>query len=70
LQEPLWRGIAFLLFFHILWIGGLATQIILFSQAGKINAQANKYLIMIASLLLVGFGIFQIKLGVTELFMR
>ena len=67
-QEAIWRGIAFLLFFYILWIGGLAAQIILFSQAGKINVQANNYIIMIAGLLLVVFGIFQIKLGITALF--
>lgn len=70
LQEAIWRAVAFLLFFYVLWIGGLATQIVLFSQAGKINPQANNYLIMIASLLLVGFGVYQIKLGVTAFFAR
>jgi threonine/homoserine/homoserine lactone efflux protein len=69
-QEGIWRGLAFLLFFYILWIGGLSVQIILFSQAGKVNTQANTYLIMIASLLLVGFGIYQIWLGTTGLIPR
>ncbi len=67
LQEAIWRGITFLLFFYALWIGGLAAQIVLFSQAGKINAQANNYIIMVASLFLVGFGVFQINLGIRAL---
>jgi len=62
-EQSLWRGLAFLGFFYLLWVGGLAAQIILFSQAGRINEQANQIAIMLASLLLVGFGIYQIWLG-------
>lgn len=62
-ELSIWRSIAFLIIFYILWIGGLSLQIILFSQAGKINEKANTVLIMIACLLLVGFAFYQIWLG-------
>ena len=66
-EQALWRGIAFLGAFYLLWVGGLAAQIILFSQAGRINMEANNIVIMLASLLLVGFGAYQIWLGATGL---
>lgn len=65
--ESVWRGFAFLFFFYLLWIGGLAIQITLFSQAGKVNERVNTYLIMTGSLLLIGFGLYQIWLGATGL---
>ncbi|MAT99836.1 MAG: hypothetical protein CL608_22065 [Anaerolineaceae bacterium] len=65
--ESAWHGAAFLLFFYLLWIGGLSLQIVLFSQAGRINEQLNHYLVLIGSLLLIGFGIYQIWLGITGL---
>lgn len=66
-EISVWHGLAFLLFFYLLWIGGLSLQIILFSQAGKVNEQLNTYLVIIGSLLLIGFGIYQIWLGITGL---
>ncbi len=66
-EESTWHGFAFLLFFYLLWIGGLAVQIMLFSQAGKISERANAYLVLIGSLLLFGFGFYQIWLGFTGL---
>jgi threonine/homoserine/homoserine lactone efflux protein len=69
-EQALWRGFAFLGSFYLLWIGGLAAQIVLFSQAGRINAQVNNLVILAASLLLVGFGIYQIWLGGTGLLNR
>jgi threonine/homoserine/homoserine lactone efflux protein len=65
--QAFWRGVAFLVFFYLLWVGGLAAQIILFSQAGRINTQVNTIAIMVASLLLVGFGIYQIRAGAAGL---
>lgn len=67
IEQALWRGAAFLGLFYTLWIGGLAVQIILFSQAGKIHPQVNNLAILVASLLLVSFGVFQIHTGVTGL---
>jgi threonine/homoserine/homoserine lactone efflux protein len=66
-EQAVWQGIAFLVFFYVLWVVGLAAQIILFSQAGRINVQANNIVIAAASLLLVGFGMLQIRTGVTGL---
>jgi len=66
-DQAVWRGIAFLVSFYLLWIGGLAVQIALFGQAGKINTQANDIVVMAASLLLTGFGIYQVWLGVAKL---
>lgn len=66
-EESIWHALAFLFFFFLLWIGGLILQLILFSQAGRINEKANKFLVMVGSVLLVGFGIYQIWLGVREL---
>lgn len=67
IEQTIWRGAAFLGMFYILWIGGLAAQIILFSQAGKINTQVNTFVIILASLLLVGFGVYQIRVGASGL---
>jgi threonine/homoserine/homoserine lactone efflux protein len=66
-KQALWRGIAFLLIFYTMWIGGLAVQIVLFGQAGRINPQMNKWILVAAGMLLVGFGFYQIWLGVTAL---
>lgn len=65
--ESFRRGMAFLIFFYLLWIGGLSAEIILFGKAGTINERANKILVMVGSLLLIGFGIYQIWLGFTGL---
>ena len=65
-QSP-WHMIAFLLGFYLLWVGGLALQIILVGQAGKISSNANTYIVVIAALLLVGFGFYQLWLGATNL---
>jgi len=66
-QQAVWRGIAFLLFFYLMWIGGLAAQIVLFGGAGRISAGANSWLLRLAALLLVGFGAYQIWLGINGL---
>jgi hypothetical protein len=50
------------------WIGGLAIQIIFFGgPAGKISQQANQYIVMMPTALLVGFGIYQIWVGAYNL---
>ena len=60
--------VGFLTGFYVIWIGGLALQIILIGQAGKLSSQANRYLIFIAALLLVAFGIYQFSIGATAVF--
>jgi threonine/homoserine/homoserine lactone efflux protein len=65
-QSP-WHMVAFLLGFYLLWVGGLALQIMLVGQAGKISPHANTYIVGIAAFLLVGFGLYQFWLGITNL---
>jgi len=60
-------AVAFMLGFYLLWVGGLAVQIILFGQAGKLSASAAAYVVYAASVLLIGFGIYQLWLGVSLL---
>lgn len=63
-----WHMGAFLLGFYLLWVGGLALQIILVGQAGKFGSQANTHIIVVAAaLFLVGFGIYQFWIGATNL---
>src|SRR5574341_1136356 len=57
-QSP-WHETAFLAGFYALWVTGLAAQIIIFGQAGKLNQTATHYLAIAATLLLVGFGVCQ-----------
>lgn len=66
-QQSFGHAAGFLLGFYLLWVGGLAMQIILIGQAGKVSSQANRYLIYAAALLLVGFGIYLISDGATRL---
>jgi threonine/homoserine/homoserine lactone efflux protein len=61
---------AFLLFtvgFYTIWVGGLALEIVLFAQIGRLNPQANRLIFYLAALLLIGFGLYQIWLGATAL---
>ncbi len=59
--------IAFVAGFYLVFVVGLALQIFVAGQAGKISSQANIYLIAAAALFLFGFGIYQSWLGLTSL---
>ncbi len=65
--QSTWHMVAFLLGFYLLFVGGLAMQILLVGQAGKFSARANIYIIAVAALLLVGFGVYQFWIGATNL---
>jgi len=65
--QSLWYMIAFLVGFYLLCVGRVALQIMLVGQAGKISPHANIYIVVIAALLLVGFGLYQLWLGATNL---
>jgi threonine/homoserine/homoserine lactone efflux protein len=65
-QSPA-TAIAFLAGFYLLWVSGLAVQIILMGQAGKLHENITRYVIYAASILLVGFAIYQAWLGITNL---
>jgi threonine/homoserine/homoserine lactone efflux protein len=69
-DESPWNAVAFLIGFYVLWVVGLAAQIVIFGQAGKLNQTATRYVIIAASLLLVGFGVYQCWLGAAALTAR
>lgn len=62
-----WHVVGFLVGFYGLFVGGLALQIILVGQAGKLSSQANGFVIAGAALLLVGFGLYMFWTGLTSL---
>jgi threonine/homoserine/homoserine lactone efflux protein len=66
-EQSVWHAAAFLFFFYVIWVGGLALQIILFGTLGTINQRANTSIIILASVLLLCFGIYQIWIGITTL---
>lgn len=66
-EQSIWHAAAFLFFFYVLWVGGLALQIILFGKLGTIDQRVNTYIVILASVLLVGFGVYQIWTGTTTL---
>jgi hypothetical protein len=53
--------------FYTIWVAGLALEIVLFAQIGRLNPQANRLIFYLAALLLIGFGLYQIWLGATAL---
>lgn len=65
--QSTWYMSGFLLGFYLLWVGGLALQIVLVGQAGKVSSQANTHLIVAAALFLAGFGLYQFWVGAANL---
>lgn len=65
--QSTWHMAGFLIGFYLLWVGGLALQIIGVGQAGKISSRTNTYIVAIAALLLIGFGFYQFWIGATNL---
>lgn len=57
----------FLVGFYLVWVGGLALQLYLVGQAGRVLQERTTYLVYAGSLLLVGFGIYQIWIGLRGL---
>ncbi len=60
-------AIAFLVGFYVFWVGGLAGQIWLVGQADRLFEARTVYIVYVGSLMLVGFGIYQIWLGIGNL---
>jgi threonine/homoserine/homoserine lactone efflux protein len=67
-QESALTAAAFLLGFYVFWIAGLALQIFIAGQAGRFSAEAPRLLVYIGSLLLFGFGLFQVWQGIANVF--
>jgi len=66
-EESLAHVILFLVGFYAVWVGGLAAQIWIVGQADRILKTRTVYLVYAGSVLLVGFGIYQIWLGIGAL---
>jgi threonine/homoserine/homoserine lactone efflux protein len=67
-EESTATAVAFLAGFYVFWVAGLALQIFIAGQAGKVSAEAPRLLVYIGSLLLFGFGVFQIWQGIDNVF--
>jgi len=65
-QSPA-QVIMFLVGFYVVWVGGLAAQIWIVGQADRVLETRTAYLVYGGSVLLVGFGIYQIWLGLSNL---
>ena len=62
-QSPL-VGLSFVLGFYLTLIGGFAVFIILSGTASRLGPQVNRVLSAISALALLGFGLYQLGLGV------
>ncbi len=58
------RGIGFIVGFFGTFVIGLSLLIVLFATAGKINPRVNSILSVIAAVVLLGFGFYQIGIGI------
>jgi threonine/homoserine/homoserine lactone efflux protein len=66
-EQSSWHVLAFLFGFYLLFLVGLAVQIIVVGQAGKVSPRANTYLLYGGALFLVGFGVFLLWNGSANL---
>jgi threonine/homoserine/homoserine lactone efflux protein len=66
-EQSLAHVIAFLVGFYAVWVGGLAAQIWIVGQADRVLKTRTVYLVYAGSILLVGFGIYQIWLGLSNI---
>jgi len=67
-RESAAMGIGFLVGFYGTFVAGLAALIMVFASAGKINPKANRMLRGIAAAALLGFGLYQIIIGIKAIF--
>jgi len=65
-ETPLY-GISFLLGFYITMISSLAAIIIVFGSARQLGPKVNRVLLGVSSIVLFGFGLHQLWLGITRL---
>lgn len=67
-RESAATGISFLVGFYGTFVAGLAALIMVFASAGKINPKANRMLRGIAAAALLGFGLYQVFIGIKAIF--
>jgi len=62
-DESVSNAAAFLLGFYFVWVGGLAVQITVMSQAGRLDPNITRLLMTAGGLILIGFGVYQVWIG-------
>ena len=67
LHESVWYGIAFLLGFYTILVGGFAAFVGLFSLTGNLSPRANRWLSGAAAIALGLFGVYQLWKGINGL---
>lgn len=67
LKESIWYGIAFLLGFYGIFIGGMVVLAIIFSQARRLGPKVVRILLLVSIFILSVFGIMLIYRGITGL---
>jgi threonine/homoserine/homoserine lactone efflux protein len=65
--QSTWHMVGFIAGFYLVFVVGLALQIILAGQAGQFSTQANRYVLVAAALFLTGFGLYLFWIGATNL---
>ena len=68
-RESAVSGVAFLLGFYVTLIGGFAGFILLFALTGKLDKQVTRVLSLLSAIALLGFGLYQLWLGGTAVFL-
>jgi hypothetical protein len=58
-------GLAFLAGFYVVMVATLAGIILLFGTARQIGPRVNRALLIISAIVLAGFGIYQLWLGIS-----
>jgi threonine/homoserine/homoserine lactone efflux protein len=63
-ESPL-HGLGFLAGFYLMLIGGFAATVMVFGTAAKLGPRINRALLGISVVALLGFGLYQLWLGIT-----
>jgi hypothetical protein len=66
-EQSVLNASTFLVGFYLLWVGGLAAQIVVMAQVGKLNQRIIQAPVLVGALILIGFGIYQCWGGVVRL---
>lgn len=66
-EQSTWHAVGFIAGFYPVFISGLALQIFLVGQAGRISARANTAVLVAAALFLTAFGVYQLWIGAGNL---
>lgn len=67
LKESIWYGIAFILGFYGIFIGGMVVLAIIFNQARRLGPKVVRILLLVSIFILSVFGIILIYRGITGL---